>query len=53
METVRFHTAQIRFFLRIFVSHLVGHCEQFGTHEKFPGGGGGCKIGLINRRPTG
>ena len=38
METVRFHKAQISFFLRIFFSHLVGPSEQFGTHDKLPGG---------------
>ena len=34
METVRFHIAQMSFFLRIFFSHLVGPSEQFDTHEK-------------------
>ena len=38
METVRFHIAQMSFFLRIFFTHLVGPNEQFGTHEKLSWG---------------
>ena len=41
METVRFHIAQISFFLRIFFPQLVGPSEQFGTHEKLSWG---CKV---------
>ena len=38
METVRFHIAQMSFFLRIFFEDLVGPSEQFGTHEKLSWG---------------
>ena len=50
METVRFHITQAGLFsFEQYISHLVGHCEQFGAHDKFVLGAG-CKVDLISRR---
>ena len=38
METVRFHIAQMMFFLRTFFSHSLGPSEQFDTQEKLSSG---------------
>ena len=38
METVRFHTAQMRFHFLEDITHLVVQSEQFGSHEKLSWG---------------
>ena len=45
METVSFHIDQMSFFLRPFVSHLVGLSEKFGSHEKSSLSGAGGWVG--------
>ena len=47
METMHFHIAHTNFFEDIFVSHSRGPNEQFGTHEKLSGGGGGGVEGWV------